>query len=77
MRQLVCHLEFFSKRYKKITAHRVELELVKKLVYLELVGNLRGEEALEEYKRPPPPLTPHIIIFHSLISYAAMLLKFC
>jgi len=66
----------FLQKISKITVHRVEFELVKNLVYLELeVGNLRGEEAWDKYKRPPPPLIPHII-FHSLISYAATLLKF-
>jgi len=50
--------------------------VVKFLVYLELeVGNLRGEEALGEYKRPPLPLISHIISF-SHLPYAATLSKF-
>jgi len=54
----------FSPKDIKITAHRVEIELVKNLVYLELeVVNLKGEEAWDEYKRPPLPLIPHIIPF--------------
>jgi len=56
----------------------VEFELVKILNYLGLeVGNLRGEEALGEYKRPPPPLISRIhsfILTFALCSHVAEIL---
>jgi len=54
----------------------VEFEFSSFLIYLGLeVGDLRGEEALEEYKRPPPPLILHPFSFYDL-PYVATLLKF-
>jgi len=55
----------------------VEIDLVSFKITLGLiVCNLRGEEAPDKYKGPPPPLI-HIIISFSQFSSAATMPKSC